>query len=157
MNRIVFDNENKKQYEIADSNGNVRGIISVDTTDLDIFTRAEEAGNNIHKILNDEKIQLSDDMEEKYAFELINKVDKLMKEQIDYIFGEGVSKIAFGDKKCLNIRNGKTLAEVFIEAIMEEVNKDFGRQAKINQKNINRYTRPYNTDHRRKYGKKRGK
>lgn len=49
MQRIVFDNENKKSYEIADSKGNVRGVIYVETTDLDIFTRAEKAAENIKK------------------------------------------------------------------------------------------------------------
>lgn len=154
MQRIVFDNENKKSYEIADSNGNVRGVIYVETTDLDIFTRAEKAGENIQKILENEKI--TDNMDDRAALKIVNETDRLMKEQIDYVFGAGVSEIAFGDKKCLNIRNGKTLAEVFIEAMMNEVNRDFGRQVSVNRKNISKYTKPYNSSAYRTKSRRKG-
>lgn len=157
MQRIVFDNENKKSYEIADSKGNVRGVIYVETTDLDIFTRAEKAAENIKKILDDEKITNDMDVNDRDVLKAVNETDRLMKEQIDYIFGAGVSEIAFGDKKCLNIRNGKTLAEIFIEAIMKEVNRDFGRQTEVNKKNISKYTKPYSSSgYRRNKRRKRG-
>lgn len=157
MQRIVFDNENKKSYEIADSKGNVRGVIYVETTDLDIFTRAEKAAENIKKILDDEKITNDMDVNDRDVLKAVNETDRLMKEQIDYIFGAGVSEIAFGDKKCLNIRNGKTLAEIFIEAIMKEVNRDFGKQTEVNKKNISKYTKPYSSSgYRRNKRRKRG-
>ena len=151
MQRIVFDNENKKSYEIADSSGNVRGVIYVDTGDFDIFTRIEKAGENMQQILKDEKIKLSNDMDDKEALELINTTDRLIKEQINYIFGEDVSKVVFGDKNCLNLRGGKTLAEVFVDTIVKEISKDMNRQVGINKKNINKYTKPYNSSgHRRR-------
>ena len=158
MQRIVFDNENKKSYEIADSSGNVRGVIYVDTTDFDIFTRAEKAAENMQQIMNNKNIPASESAGDKAALELINTTDKLMKEQIDFVFGEGVSEVVFGDKNCLNLRGGKTLAEVFIDVIIKEISRDMDRQNSLSQKKINKYTGAYNSSgHRRKNRRKGGK
>jgi hypothetical protein len=58
----------------------------------------------------------------KYAFS--EKLIKIIKEQINYVFGSDVSTPAFGTAYCFTFANGKPIFQNFLDAVIPIIEKD---------------------------------
>lgn len=125
-----------KVYDIEDENGNVRGQISFNPSDLGFYDRAtqfyDDMQTMIDSIENDDSI---------VGMEKVSAADKAMKEKLNQLFDdENASKVVFGNQNCFNTLNGVSFVERFLNAFMPIIKKEFEKEKKNSQKRIEKYT-----------------
>lgn len=125
-----------KVYDIEDENGNVRGQISFNPSDLGFYDRAtqfyDDMQTMIDSIENDDSI---------VGMEKVSAADKAMKEKLNQLFDdENASKVVFGNQNCFNTLNGVSFVERFLDAFMPIIKKEFEKEKKNSQKRIEKYT-----------------
>ena len=126
-----------KVYDIEDENGNVRGQISFNPSDLGFYDRAtqfyDDMQTMIDSIENDDSI---------VGMEKVSAADKMMKEKLNQLFDdENASKVVFGNQNCFNTLNGVSFVERFLNAFMPIIKKEFEKEQKNSQKRIEKYTK----------------
>ena len=126
-----------KVYDIEDENGNVRGQISFNPSDLGFYDRAtqfyDDMQTMIDSIENDDSI---------VGMEKVSAADKMMKEKLNQLFDdENASKVVFGNQNCFNTLNGVSFVERFLNAFMPIIKKEFEKEQKSSQKRIEKYTK----------------
>lgn len=126
-----------KVYDIEDENGNVRGQISFNPSDLGFYDRAtqfyDDMQTMIDSIENDDSI---------VGMEKVSAADKVMKEKLNQLFDdENASKVVFGNQNCFNTLNGVSFVERFLNAFMPIIKKEFEKEQKSSQKRIEKYTK----------------
>ena len=126
-----------KVYDIEDENGNVRGQISFNPSDLGFYARAtqfyDDMQTMVDSIENDDSI---------VGMEKVSAADKMMKEKLNQLFDdENASKVVFGNQNCFNTLNGVSFVERFLNAFMPIIKKEFEKEQKNSQKRIEKYTK----------------
>ena len=126
-----------KVYDIEDENGNVRGQISFNPSELGFYDRAtqfyDDMQTMIDSIENDDSI---------VGMEKVSAADKMMKEKLNQLFDdENASKVVFGNQNCFNTLNGVSFVERFLNAFMPIIKKEFEKEQKNSQKRIEKYTK----------------
>ena len=126
-----------KVYDIEDENGNVRGQISFNPSDLGFYDRAtqfyDDMQTMVDSIENDDSI---------VGMEKVSAADKMMKEKLNQLFDdENASKVVFGNQNCFNTLNGVSFVERFLNAFMPIIKKEFEKEQKNSQKRIEKYTK----------------
>lgn len=124
-------------------------LIKFNLTDMNIITRFNEASKVISKSLDDLKGDISlnpdgtpeDETEE--ISKIIKKIDKTMREQIDYIFGYPVSDVVFGGTNPLASVGGISYCERFINAALPFIEKEIQKESKASEKRVSKYTAKY--------------
>ena len=143
MQNIRFD-DGYKEFMINDDPNKV---IRFDPADFGIIERFNTAMKNIEKasetIKNDIDINPQGEplSELEEAAEAVAKVNKLIKDQIDYIFDSPVSDMVFGNKSPLALVKGVPLFERFIMAAKEVIEKEVKKEMEASQKRIEKYTK----------------
>ena len=112
MRSINFDNGYKEYAINGDDN-----IVKININDVNIITRFDEAAAEI------EKLETRFKTEDKTP-ELLAEADKTVREQLNYVFGTDIATAAFGNMNCFSPVGGRTLFEVFIEAIQPVIMED---------------------------------
>jgi len=143
MQSIRFD-DGFKEFMINDDPNKV---IRFDPTDFAIIERFNVAMKNIEKsteqltddISIDSKGEPVDELES--AAEAVSRVNKFIKEQIDYIFDSPVSDMVFGNKSPLAMVKGVPLFERFIVAAQAVIEKELKTEMKASEKRISKYTK----------------
>ena len=126
-----------KVYDIEDENGNVRGQISFNPSDLGFYDRAtqfyDDMQTMVDSIENDDSI---------VGMEKVSVADKMMKEKLNQLFDdENASKVVFGNQNCFNTLNGVSFVERFLNAFMPIIKKEFEKEQKNSQKRGEKYTK----------------
>ena len=121
-----------KVYDIEDENGNVRGQISFNPSDVGFYDRAtqfyDDMQTMIDSIENDDSI---------VGMEKVSAADKMMKEKLNQLFDdENASKVVFGNQNCFNTLNGVSFVERFLNAFMPIIKKEFEKEQKSSQKRV---------------------
>jgi hypothetical protein len=143
MQSIRFD-DGFKEFMINDDPNRV---IRFNPADYGIIERFNNALKNIEKATEslendvniDSKGEPLSELEE--AAEAVAKVNKLIKDQIDYIFDSPVSDMVFGNKSPLALVKGVPLFERFIMAAKEVIEKEVKKEMEASQKRIEKYTK----------------
>lgn len=124
------------------------GVIAFNPADFNILKRFDDAKKKIEKAqLNiNEDIELDDSGNPKEIeyIKIVNKVNKIICDAIDYIFDAQISKIVFGNKSPLAIIGGKLLFEVFLEAVQPIIQNRVGESMKNTEIKTSKYTSKYN-------------
>ena len=126
-----------KVYDIEDENGNVRGQISFNPSDLGFYDHAtqfyDDMQTMVDSIENDDSI---------VGMEKVSAADKMMKEKLNQLFDdENASKVVFGNQNCFNTLNGVSFVERFLNAFMPIIKKEFEKEQKSSQKRVEKYTK----------------
>ena len=126
-----------KVYDIEDENGNVRGQISFNPSDLGFYDRAtqfyDDMQTMVDSIENDDSI---------VGMEKVSAADKMMKEKLNQLFDdENASKVVFGNQNCFNTLNGVSFVARFLNAFMPIIKKEFEKEQKSSQKRVEKYTK----------------
>ena len=135
--RSLNFNTGIKEFDI---NGDKNKIIRIDTTDINLGQRIEKAQKELEKIAKKYEIVVKSGKLEKKPFEVMTKYDKLVREQIDYMFDSPVSEIVFGNTNSLSVCGGNPLFENFLNAILPEIENDINEEQKNSAKRIEKYT-----------------
>lgn len=123
-----------KVLDIEDERGNVRGQISINTSDANLLPRAQTLVSNIENYLNEI------DGAEQDA-ELVKAVDEKVKKEINVLFDDpNCSEVVFGNQNCLNTLNGVTFVERFLTAILPLIKDDIEAESKKSAEKISKYT-----------------
>lgn len=127
MQSINF-NTGYKTYAINEDESNV---IRLNLADQNLLSRAEE----VLKSLEDFKSKITEDMKTQ---DIHSEFDKMVKEKIDYAFGQGTSQAAFGNVNCLTVADddGNCIFETFMNAIMPILYEETAAAAKKQKKHI---------------------
>lgn len=128
MQSINFDT-GYKTYAV---NGDENNVIRINVADINLRSKLETVMKNISSAK--ERLKNCEP-----TFELYEEVDKTIKEQLDYAFGENFSKSVFGDVNCLTVANsqGDMIIETFVAAFMPIVQKDIEEAMKAQKNKIN--------------------
>lgn len=139
-------NDGFKEFMI---NNDPDRVIRFNPADFSILERFQEASERITSAQEDtaEGIEVKADgtvdSELDEAVEMIAGINKLIKDQVDYIFDSKVSDIAFGNQSPLSMVKGAPLFERFIEAAQKHIEKEIMAEQKASQKRIEKYTKVY--------------
>lgn len=120
-------------------NGDETRVISVDTTDIGILNRAEQAKGKLEKLLS-ESTEAIKNKTEAEQFELLSVYDTKMRKIINDIFNSDVSTQAFGNSNCLSFCGGQPLCVNFLNALISEIESDMKNEGIKARNNISKYT-----------------
>lgn len=155
MNNINFD-DGLQRFTI---NNDSEKVITFNPADLGMLDRIvkgvkniEEAAKSIDELSqekrkkleqlnpekNKEEISVAWETAEEMA-DITSNVDKVIKEQIDYIFGSPVSDIVFGTTSPMAPVKGVPFYERFIEAVIPEIEKACNAERESSEKRISKY------------------
>lgn len=133
-----------KVYDIEDENGNIRGQISFNPSDMNFFPRANEMYTRIMQAV-DEIEMLPDDMSETDVIQKMEEYDTRIKQEINTLFDDdNTSQVVFGNQSCFNTLNGESFIERFLDAFMPIIKKEFEAEQKKSAKRISKYTSQVN-------------
>lgn len=134
---VIFE-EGYKEFTI---NGDPTRVIKFNPSDISIIERAQKVRKEIsEEVKSLDNLKIEDEEELANA---VNKVNEIVKEKINYIFGSDVSDIAFGLQSPIASANGVTLAERFISAVLPIIQKEIEEEDKKSKARISKYTERY--------------
>lgn len=133
--RFTID-DGRKTYELVNKQGKLLGELSLNPSDTNMITRFKEA-QKYFASLSDE--DMDDDPEA-----VIEKLEPLVKNKIDEIFGEGVAESFFKITGPFSpMADGKMFLEVVIETLAKIIELETGTRMDMVNKKINKYTAKY--------------
>lgn len=119
MQSINFD-DGYKSYMI---NGDESKVIRINVTDLNTSKRFDEAVKAIEELMSE--IRENDITEERFI-----EADRVIREQLDHVFGEGMCETVFGRTNLLSAtESGSLLIEGFLDALLPIVKADMEQAA----------------------------
>ena len=117
-------------------------VIIFSLSDVNIFTRADEAGKRIQEYFDAHKEAEPSDNDAAIAF--IREADAFIKEQINYIFDYDASAAIFGNTSALSqVAGGKMYFEVFLDAVMPHIEQALKAAGNTMQQRTAKYTQKY--------------
>lgn len=134
-NSINFE-EGYKEFNI---NGDKNRIIRFNPADWSIMERAVKAKRNILSSLETLKLDGDDEV----IAEAFENANKIVKENINYIFGADVADIVFGVQSPLSDVGGVTLAERFLNAVTPIISSAIEENKKKSETKVSKYTERY--------------
>lgn len=73
-------------------------------------------------------------------FEVVTALDRIAREQIDAVFGDGISDKVFGRANCASLVDGQPCFVGFIEAMSGVIKEATEREAEASKTKISKYT-----------------
>lgn len=123
-------------------NGDPNRTIYVQASDFNIKVRARQAQKNIGALL--EEIDKANPENEDAFTDVLEDIDKKVREQINFIFNSDVSAPVFGAcSPLMTLSNGKSYVEAFLDAIIPELERIAKKAAEASEKRISKHTRKY--------------
>lgn len=112
-------------------NGDTSRVIVVNPTDVGIVARYKEKFPEIEKL----------SAETGNSEEILDILDKKVREFVDYIIGSPVSEIVFGKTNCISMAGGQTILENFLTAYMEYMKPEIKAEYERSKKRVEKYTK----------------
>ena len=152
MNVISYNPDDRKEKVYLGKEGGK--YILIDTGDLNFSARFNEVIKNIDAEFNEKrkeygienandvnKVKNVDIDELDSAIDSIKKQDEFIRKQIDYLLGYKASPVIFGEASSLSINdNGDSLYELFLNALIPFVEKQFKTKVNRLSKKVEKYT-----------------
>lgn len=144
-----------KSYDVEDQNGNIRGQISFNPSDVNFINRLISMEDRLNsyldeydklsdKFIQNESIEAEDtDNKTNEARRILDEItfyDAKIKQAIDETFDYEVSDIIFGKESAFNIFEGKMFVERFIDSVMPIIKSDIEQASADIEKHIGKYT-----------------
>lgn len=125
-----------KSYEVKDIDGTLLGTLYVNPADIGIAARLEEARRAIQ--------QLADGLTADAGVDQIIEADKLIREQINYIFGSDASSVFFKGVSALALLpDGTMVFEKALQASVPIIEDAVGKAVKASQKRVQKHVGVY--------------
>ena len=125
-----------KSYEVKDIDGTLLGTLYVNPADIGIAARLEEARRAIQ--------QLADGLAADAGVDQIIEADKLIREQINYIFGSDASSVFFKGVSALALLPDCTMVfEKALQAAVPIIEDAVGKAVKASQKRVQKHVGVY--------------
>lgn len=125
-----------KSYEVKDIDGTLLGTLYVNPADIGIAARLEEARRAIQ--------QLADGLAADAGVDQIIEADKLIKEQVNYIFGSDASSVFFKGVSALALLpDGSMVFEKVLQAAVPIIEDAVGKAIKASQMRVQKHAGAY--------------
>lgn len=125
-----------KSYEVKDIDGTLLGTLYVNPADIGIAARLEEARRAIQ--------QLADGLAADAGVDQIIEADKLIREQINYIFGSDASSVFFKGVSALALLpDGTMVFEKALQAAVPIIEDAVGSAVRASQKRVQKHAGAY--------------
>ena len=125
-----------KSYEVKDIDGTLLGTLYVNPADIGIAARLEDARRAIQ--------QLADGLAADAGVDQIIEADKLIREQINYIFGSDASSVFFKGVSALALLpDGTMVFEKALQASVPIIEDAVGKAVKASQKRVQKHAGAY--------------
>lgn len=141
MNNLNFD-DGFREFTI---NNDESKVIRINPSDFAIFTRLAEAKKIIADALeNAGDIDITPEgkaVNFEVAGKKVEEIDKLIKEQVDYVFNSKVSDMVFGNQSPLSNIGGMSLFERFIDCVEPVIKEAITAKRQDSKKRVEKYTK----------------
>ena len=127
-----------KTYDIEDEHGNVRGQITLNPKDIGFFNRAQKMRDKILHYMDSIDWNNNDKTDDEILI-IFDTTDKIIKKEIDDLFGQGTSDIIFGTQSSLSTINGISFVERFLTTFMPIIESEFKEELKNSSNRIDKY------------------
>ena len=127
-----------KTYDIEDENGNIRGQITLNPKDIGFFNRAQKMRDKILHYMDSIDWNNNDKTDDEILI-IFDTTDKIIKKEIDDLFGQGTSDIIFGTQSSLSTINGISFVERFLTTFMPIIESEFKEELKNSSNRIDKY------------------
>lgn len=125
-----------KSYEVKDIDGTLLGTLYVNPADIGIAARLEDARRAIQ--------QLADGLAADAGVDQIIEADKLIREQINYIFGSDASSVFFKGVSALALLpDGTMVFEKVLQAAVPIIEDAVGKAIKASQMRVQKHAGAY--------------
>lgn len=143
-NRDVIDIDlsvtQKKRFRI---DGDDNRIVELNTSDMTILNRLDEADKRLKELANYANFELAgDDTDKDVVKELLN-TDSQMREILDYLFDSPVSDVCAPSGSMYDPFNGKYRFEHIMEVLFVQYEKNINDEIKKMRKNVQKHTDKY--------------
>lgn len=127
-----------KSYEVKDIDDTLLGTIYVNPADFGIAARLEEARRAIQQLADGLAADADADVDK------IIEADKLIREQINYIFGSDASSVFFKGVSALALLpDGTMVFEKALQAAVPIIEDAVGKAIKASQMRVQKHTGAY--------------
>ena len=127
-----------KTYDIEDEHGNIRGQITINPKDMGFFSRAQKMRDKILHYMDSIDWNNNDKTDDEILI-IFDTTDKIIKKEIDDLFGQGTSDIIFGTQSSLSTINGISFVERFLTTFMPIIESEFKEELKNSSNRIDKY------------------
>lgn len=127
-----------KTYDIEDEHGNIRGQITLNPKDMGFFSRAQKMRDKILHYMDSIDWNNNDKTDDEILI-IFDTTDKIIKKEIDDLFGQGTSDIIFGTQSSLSTINGISFVERFLTTFMPIIESEFKEELKNSSNRIDKY------------------
>lgn len=127
-----------KSYEVKDLDDTLLGTIYVNPADFGIAARLEEARRAIQQLADGLASDADADVDK------IIEADKLIKEQVNYIFGSDASSVFFKGVSALALLpDGSMVFEKVLQAAVPIIEDAVGKAIKVSQMRVQKHAGAY--------------
>ena len=127
-----------KSYEVKDLDDTLLGTIYVNPADFGIAARLEEARRAIQQLADGLASDADADVDK------IIEADKLIQEQVDYIFGSDASSVFFkGVSALAMLPDGSMVFEKVLQAAVPIIEDAVGKAIKASQMRVQKHAGAY--------------
>lgn len=131
----------KKRFRI---DGDDNRVIELNTSDMTILNRLDEADRQLRELANKANFELADvEDENRDIVKELLATDKQMREIIDYLFDAPVSDVCAPDGSMYDPFNGKYRFEHIMEALFVQYENNIAEEIQKMRKNVQKHTSKY--------------
>ena len=132
---------NVEEIEI-ERNGEPAGKIEISLSDPTLLARLRSVRGKVQEIQEKSRLnELTDDLDA--SLEEAERIDREMKDVLDWAFGAKVSDVAFGDSFCFATDCGVTMMEQFLAGVTPGIEKAFKAELKAAEERQDKYLSKY--------------
>lgn len=140
MNNTIEISSNIKNYDFVDADGNVLVTISFNPSDINIVHRYEE----VMRSLTELKFKFKNRTTKMDLSKLLDEVDAITYEKIDYLLNAKVSEKIFSVMGPFSpLESGKFFVETIMDAIGQIIKAENEKRASKVEAAINKHTAKY--------------
>lgn len=138
MANVINTNTNRQEIAIT-RNGEPVGSIYFNPSDIGIIKRLRE----VRERLNDFKVNTTDENDVDAMLAEADRVDKELRDAIDYAFGYACSDVVFGGGYSFETVNGESTVEQFLTAALDIISGEMEKEAKASRVRQAKYLDKY--------------
>lgn len=136
---LHIEGATKEQFRI---NGRDDKILELDTSDLNVVARLQEGYDKLVQIM--EELQNTDvNAEDADIQKALQKADKAMRAEVDYIFDSNVSEVCCGNGTMYDPRDGKFRWEIIIESLINLYHNNLSKEYEKMRNRVAKHTDKY--------------
>lgn len=129
----------KKQFRIDKDDNR---IIELNTSDMSILSRLQESYPKLDELSNKAMTLSSDDTLEA-TVEVLNDIDKEMRQILNFIFDSDIADVCAPDGSMFDMFNGEFRFEHIVSVLVGLYEENIDKEYKLMAKNIRKHTDKY--------------